>query len=223
VVIRISTKNENCFLCGYWRGSWMYAWLKNTRKVAPEKFSVEHCTENMAELFTRFYLLPPSATLPECNKSIEIPRKSTLFETIGFFYKDNNLTALEDSYVETVGPTDGEYSLNSLLAVKNILDKSPESKIYIIVYLGTNREEIYEDKNGETVEKTKRKLDKKSVAKKMLLNAKNMLIKNGIKPSQIEIIEGGYLDDKRELQFWFVPKGGEIPKPKPNYFLKEQK
>jgi hypothetical protein len=57
----------------------------------------------------------------------------------------------------------------------------------------------------------------------MLLNAKTKFIKNGINPAQIETINGGYVDDKRRLEFWFVPKGGEIPKPKPDYFPKRLK
>lgn len=222
-IVKISTRNENCFLCDYWRGSLIYAYLKNTRKVSPEKYSIEHCTENEAKLITRFYLLPPTATPPECNKSLEIPKSSALFETIGFFYNDNNLTPLEDSYIDVpMGSLGATYSLSALQTVKNILDESPESKIYVIAYLGTNLEEIYEEKGGKTIVKSKRNLDKKSVARKMLLNARNELIKNGIKPLQIETIEGGYIDDKRVLEFWFVPQGGEIPKPKPTYFPKKK-
>lgn len=94
-IVRISTGNENCFLCRYRHGSWMYAWLKNTRKVTPEKYSIENCAENKAELITRFYLLTATAALPKCNKSLEIPKKSTLFETIHFFMKTINLCLLK--------------------------------------------------------------------------------------------------------------------------------
>jgi hypothetical protein len=92
--------------------------------------------------------------------------------------------------------------------------------IYIIVYLGTNPETKYKDKNGKVIEKIVRNSDKKSLAKKLLLNARKEFIKNGINPSQIETVEGGYVDDRRELQFWLVPESGEIPKPKPDYFPK---
>lgn len=102
------------------------------------------------------------------------------------------------------------------------MNESPESKVYVIAYLGVNVEEILVDKNGKATVKSRRKLDKKSVTKELFLNARNELIKNGIKPSQIETIEGGYIDDKRKLEFWFVPKGGEIPKPKPTYFPKKK-
>ncbi len=56
----------------------------------------------------------------------------------------------------------------------------------------------------------------------MILNAKKELIKNGIKSSQIETIKSGYSNGKRRLEFWLVPKGGEIPKLKSNYFPKKE-
>jgi hypothetical protein len=36
------------------------------------------------------------------------------------------------------------------------------------------------------------------------------------------MIEGGYVNgSERESEFRFVPKGGEIPKPKPDHFPKK--
>jgi len=213
-LIRIYGGDENCFACHYRRGSLMSAYLNNTRKFSPERYSIEYCTDSKEELRTQLYLLPTLTTLPKCEENLEIPKRSVLFDSAYFFYKENNKPLpLEDSVIE-IGPQNGEYSIDGLKMVKRLLDKSPESRIYVISYLGINIQASYEDKNGETVERTKRKLDKKSFAKKMLQNAKNALIKNGIDSSQIETIEGGYVNSERKLEFWFVPKDGEIPKPK---------
>ncbi len=220
--IRIYGGNENCFLCHYRRGSLISAILTNTRNIPSDKYTIEFCVDNKEELRTQLYLMTTTAKLPDCNKTLEIPKKSLLFDKIYYYFDDNKLSPLEDSVIDVVGPAHGEYSRNTLMAVKNILDKSSESKIYVIVYLGTNLEE-YENVNGKLIEKKIRRLDRKSFAKKMLLNAKNELIRNDIKPSQIETVDGGYIDDKRRLEFWFVPKGSEVPKAKPNYFPKNKR
>ncbi len=218
-VIRISGGDENCFMCHYRQGSYATSIVKS-RRHSIDKYSIEYCTAN-EELRVQLYVMPMNTQLSACNKTLAVPKCSALFDTIHFFY-NNKLTPLEDTYVESTSPADGEYSQNALKAVKQILDKSPGSKIYIIVYLGTNSEIKYEEKNGESVEKNVRKLDKKSLAEKMRLNANNELIKNGIDSLQIETIIGGYVDEKRRMEFWFVPKGGEIPKPKPDYFPRKR-
>jgi hypothetical protein len=222
-VIRIYTGKEDDFALHYRYGSLIDAILKNRGKTPTDKYTIEYCTGNKSKQITQLYLLPPTVRLPKCEEVFEIPEKPVLFDKILFFYNDNKLMPLEDIYPDAISSTHGEYSLNAIEAFKDALNKFPESKIYILAYLGTNPEEKHRDKNGETIVKIKRKLDKKFVAKELLLNARNELIKNGIKPSQIETIEGGYLDDKRALEFWFVPKGGDIPKPKPTYFPKKNR
>jgi hypothetical protein len=223
VLFKVNGGNENCFTCYYSRGSLITAYLKNSRKISSDKYLIQYCNDEKEGLLTQLYLLPKHAKLPDCNKTLKIPQNATLFDKIYFENNDNKLFALEDIYVDVIASSHGEYSRNALKAVKDILDKSPESKIYILVYLGTNKEEIHEDKNGTSTEKTIRNSDKKSLAKEMFLNAKKELIKNGVKPLQIEKVNGGYIDGKRELQFWFVPKGGESPKPKPDYFPKKSR
>ncbi len=214
--IRIYGGSENCFLCHYRQGSYTTAILKS-RGHSLDKYSIQYCNEN-EELRIQLYVMPARFMLPTCNQILEIPKKSALFDTI-YFYYNNKLAPLENTYVESTSPADGEYSLNGLKAIVKLLSKSPESKIYIVVYLGTNREENYQDTNG----KVKRKLDKKSLARKLLLNARREFVKNDINPSRIETIRGGYVDDKRKLEFWFVPKGGEIPRSKPDYFPKKKR
>ena len=221
-LIRIYGGNENCFTCHYQRGSLINAILKNTKRFPSENYTIQYCTKNKEDLRTELYLVPMSAKIPSCEEILQIPKQSVLFDKIYFYYNDNKLSALEDIYVDVIESAHGNYSRKALTVIKDILDKSTDSKIYVIAYLGTNPEYNYEDINEESVDNTIRKLDKKSLAKKMFLCAKKEFAKYGIKPTQIELIEGGYIDGKRELEFWFVPKGGEIPKPKPNYFPKRK-
>ena len=53
--------------------------------------------------------------------------------------------------------------------------------------------------------------------------AQTEFIKKGVAASQIITVDGGYVNDFRTLELWFVPKGGEIPKPKPDYLSKKAK
>lgn len=228
-IIRISGGGKNCFLCHYREGSYITAVLKSrilpTKKNLGEnnllgKYSIEYCNEN-EDLKVQLYLMPPNLTLPACNQTVKISEDSVLFQTIYFYSKTQRITPLENTYVESTSPADGEYSLNALKEVKKILDKEPESNTYIVVYLGTNVEPEYYDEIKGEIEKKTRKLDKKSLAINLIRNATKEFVKNGINPSQIKILEGGYVDGKRKLEFWFIPKNGEIPKPKPNFFPKK--
>ena len=178
---------------------------------------------NEKSLRIQLYLLPTGSTLPKCDRNNRNSQKIHAFRQNNFYFDSNKIIPLEDTVIDVVGSANGEYSRNALKKVKSLLDNSPESKIYIVVYLGTNLEQGYYDEKKGYIEKEIRNLDKKSLAKKLIQNAKKEFVKNGINPSQIETIEGGYVDDKRKLEFWFVPKGGEIPKPQPNYFPKKNK
>ena len=222
-IVRIYSRDEDCFLCRYREASWIDPYLKNTRKFSPEKYSFEYCDADEKGLRIQLYSLPIGAALPKCEETISSPKNTVLFDGTRFYDPDvNKLTPLEDNVIDVVGMPNGEYSRNTLIKVKEILDKSPESKIYIVVYLGTNLAQGYYDEKRGYIEKTIRNLDKKSLAKKLLQNAKDEFVKNGIKPSQIESVEGGYVDSVKRLEFYLVPKGGENPKPKPDYFPKKK-
>jgi hypothetical protein len=216
--IRIYGSNENCFLCRYRLGSVVDAYFKNTIKISTENYSIDYCDENAENLRTELYLMPPATELPKCAETFEMPKNSVLFDSVYFYSENIEFLPLEASRIEIEEPTGGIYSVHVLKKVKSLLDKSPESKIYIVGYLSTNEQTEFEDKNGETIEKTTRNLDKKSLGKKMFQNAKKEFVKSGINLSQIKTIEGGYLNGARRLDFWLVPKAREIPKPKPEYF-----
>lgn len=222
-LVRIYGGSKNCFLCHYKRGSLIDAYLKNTRKFSTDKYLIEWCNEKDEERRTQLFVLPINAERPKCDDSLEIPKYSVLFDILPFYDQRNNLLPLENSYIEIGVSANGEYSLAALKKVKEILDKSPESKIYVIAYLGTNLEDGFYDEKKGYIDKKIRRLDKQSTANKLITNARNELIKNGIKFSQIKTVNGGYVDDRRKLEFWFVPNGGEIPKPKPDYFPKKKR
>lgn len=226
-VIRITGGSENCFLCHYNQGSYMTAILKSRilpfekksiKNKQPGKYSIEYCN-GKEDLRVQLFLIPQNLTLPECNQILHIPTHSVLFQTVYFYSETQQIKPLENTRVETTSSADGEYSLEALKEVKKILDGDSESKIYIVVYLGMNLEHGYFDKKKGYIEKEIRRPDKKTLANKLVQNVSKEFAKNGIEPSQIKTIEGGYVEDKRKLEFWFVPKGGEIPKAKLQTFL----
>ena len=105
--------------------------------------------------------------------------------------------------------------------LKRLLNNAPESKLYVIAYLQTNFEE---DEAGKIIIGKPSRVDKKSYANKMFRAARKELLENGFSPSQIVTINGGYVNgNARRLEFWFVPQGGEIPKPKPDYVSKKRR
>lgn len=103
------------------------------------------------------------------------------------------------------------------------MNKSPESKVYIIGYLGTNVYDIRkQDSKGEWQDIDIRNLDKPKLLNKMFREIETVFIQSGMDASRIVKVNGGYKDETRSVEFWFVPKGSEIPKPKPDYFSKKK-
>lgn len=106
------------------------------------------------------------------------------------------------------------------------LKNQPLNKGYIILY-GQNCTDCSESavysKNGKYLgTKSNIYLDFKTEITKSLLKEKTYLLKNyGIKSSRIIAINGGY-KEWRTMELWIVPKEGEIPKPKPDYFPKKK-
>lgn len=105
-----------------------------------------------------------------------------------------------------------EETKSSLIAISEIMKKSPESKIYLTSYACKQCK-----KYG------KFKADLPQSADKILKESKKFLSTNGIEDSRIITTNGGYNKNYRRIDIWFVPKGGEIPKPKPDYFPKKKR
>ncbi|HVE56771.1 MAG TPA: hypothetical protein VNB22_08080 [Pyrinomonadaceae bacterium] len=219
IAIKVYGGTDKYFTSPYWRGAAIISYFKGGR-FSPESYSIEYCNVNREALRTEFFILPQSERLPKCAENLETPAKTVLFENIYFTYSKFKFMPLEDTLFNPVGAANGEYSEAALGALKRLLKKSPESKIYIISYLKTNfswngKRQIYVE-NPPVI-------DKKSLGHRMRRAAQTEFIKKGVAASQIITVDGGYVNDFRTLELWFVPKGGEIPKPKPDYFPKKAK
>lgn len=215
--VRIYGGIADSFVSAHYNGSNIEGYLKNNRHVKPEDFSIEYCNVNKEALRTQIYVASQGESLPECENNLEVPTKKTRFSTIRFYDPEFKFVATEDSVPE-FGFSQGEYSRAAFNVLKSFAENSPENKIYVISYL---RAYFEEDENGKI---TKKKIDKKPLAAKMLRAAKDELIKNGFNNSQIKLVEGGYSKgiEVRRVEIYFVPKNGEIPKPKPDYLPKNK-
>jgi hypothetical protein len=215
--------NENYFARPYLQGTLITAHLKNNRQLSSEKYSIEFCNVNKESFRTQIFIISQNHQFPKCEENLELPARTILFDKIYFQLPNFELTANEDSSITTDASAEG-YSRISFSILRKLLADSSQSKIHIIAYLQTNLDELEtENEKGEVRVKRIRNLDRKNFARKMLGDTKKELSRNGIKSSQIKTISGGYVDDFRRSEIWFVPKGGEIPKPKPDYFPKKNR
>lgn len=212
-LIRIYGGQKDSFGFPYLRGSVMKAVWGNTLKHPSEKLLIQFCNINKEPIRTKFFIVRENNKVEICEENLTVPMETVLFENIYFYSSKFNLIPLESKVVE-YGFADGEYSAYAQKVLQKLLNDSSESKIYIITYLKT---EIVTDGNGKILAENKG-FDKQSVSKRMIKVLRAELIKNGFSPSQIVMIEGGYVNgSERQSEFWFVPKGGAIPKPKPDY------
>lgn len=219
-LIRLYGGRENYFAFSYNRGSMMKAVIKNNLVHPIEKVIIQFCNINQEPVYTRFYIVRDNDKIETCDENLTAPKQTVLFDVAGIYSQKFKLTPIENLIVEH-GFSDGEYSQFSQNVLKRLLSDSPESKIYVIAYLQTNFE-IAE--NGKIIIGKSSRLDKKSYARRMIQAVRKELLKNGFSASQIVTVYGGYVNwNERRLEFWFVPKGGEIPKPKPEYVPKRAK
>jgi len=219
-LIRIYGGRKNSFMYSYSRGATIKAYVKNNKKLSVERFIIQFCNINNEPLWTRFFIVRENDKLETCDENFSIPKETIFFSNISFYSTKFKLKLLEDLPVD-FGLYDGEYWQSSLNILKKLLNDSPENKVYLIAYLKTNFDE---DENGQLIVGKTGNLDKKSYAGKMFRAARKELLKNGFSASQIVALDGGYVDAReRRLEFWFVPKGGEIPKPNHDYIPKKAK
>lgn len=179
------------------------------RKIEENKILTQQCD---GEGETRFetYIIPPNAKIPDCEKSLIIPDKTLRFDSYFYSFEYPDI----EGCCEIIG-ADRASAEASLKVFTELLKKSPESNAYIISYNGTNIHWV----NNKTI----RILDSSSLGRTTAKKAKETLIRSGIEPSRIITINGGYKDSTRNIELWFVPKEGEIPKPKPDYFPKKKR
>lgn len=197
----------------------MKANLVFNRKINAEKIKVQNCDSEKDYVVVEFFLVLQDSDIPKCNDELPIPKDTVLFTV--WNYK-NPYIYYDDPY-EIVG-ADNFIAESARKVLKELSDKSPESKIYLIGYLGTNPySEGKKNEKGEWEDVEIRKPDKPAQIKKMLREVESNYVKSGIIASKIVKIEGGYQEGTRNIKVYFVPKGGEIPKPQPNYFPEKTK
>ncbi len=218
LLVRIYGGDNKTFARPYNYGSSIKSIWKNFLKHPPEKLEIQFCNINNEPFLMKYYLVQANANIETCEENLKIPQKTVLFESSYFDGNIFSTSIIDFNSVENEYPateyTIGSYSEFALNILKKFLKDSPESKVYIIGYLDTNFET---DDNGKVIAKNLRNLDKKSRLNKMFQATHKELLKNGFSNSQIKMIDGGYVNFSRKLEFWFVPKGGVIPKPKPDY------
>jgi hypothetical protein len=224
-LIKIYGGQKYSFASAYERGSLMKSIWGNSVKFPAERLLIQFCNINKESIWTKFFVIRENDKVEPCDENLIAPKETVLFETAYFvstIFEAPEITfnSIEKEY-PSVEYTPAAYSEFGQNILKRLLKDSPASRLYIIAYLQTNFEE---DETGRFIVGKPGSLDKKSYADKMFRAAKNELIKNGFSPSQIVTIDGGYVNgNERRLEFWFVPPGGEIPKPKPDYIPKKRK
>ena len=203
IAVKIYGGTDKYFTSPYLRGAAIISYLKS-RRFSSELYSIEYCNVNKEVLRTEFFIFSQSEQLPKCKENLETPAKSVLFENVYFTYSKFKFMPMEDTYFESVGAANGEYSGAALDVLKRLLNNSLGSKIYIISYLNTNFS--WNEKRQIFVENPRR-LDKILLGRRMRQAAKTEFIKKEIAASQIVTVDGGYANDiARRLEFWFVPE-----------------
>ncbi|MCA1625826.1 MAG: hypothetical protein LC768_16735 [Acidobacteria bacterium] len=187
--------------------------LNLNREIEKDKLIIQLCDVGEPEIRTQFFLIPQGVKIEKCEENFSPPKTTALIKSEWLFP-----LAYTDDYLGTRGideaTTEALYSF-----ITRLVKKSPESKVYIIGYAGR----FFESAGDESEKEVVSGIDSIKVNDKALKQIKNAILRKGIIASRIIAVRGGYKDNHREVEFWFVPKGGEIPKPKPDYFPKKKR
>lgn len=215
--IKISGGTDNLYSAAYNYASSLTGYIKRNRGISPEKFSFDFCNLNKENLKTQFFSYSADYDFPKCEEKLDLPKKTVLFEEVYSYFSELSLIPTEESFAD-IGPSEGDYSKFALDALSNFLEKHPSSKVIVIGYLNAN--EKWNSKGVLVV--NRKRFDKSSELSKIFAKTKNLLIQNGINARQIQFINGGYMNNSKNLEFWLMPEGGALPKPKPDYSTKEK-
>ena len=214
LVVRIARNNGEIFDSPFLMGGTISSYLIKNRGLDTSKFRIEYCNLQGEKLKTQLFVLPQGKTFARCNSTIETPKKATLFARTNPYTDGFTLEAVEETVPE-IGFESGNYSSESLRILKQFLNNSEESKLYIVTSLGRT----YGDDKGNG----NRKVNRKAEHRKMRKTVEEVLRKSSINFSQVEFIETENFNGYQKYEFWFVPEGGKIPKPKPNYSPSKKK
>lgn len=176
--------------------------------------------EPEAKLRVQFWIIPSSNKNPfqESAEKINLT-KTFLFDS---FYNPSEDDVGGCCIVDNFGEQEKEASIAAYI---KILRENPNLKAYVIYYgrhcTDCSQSAVY-SKDGEYLGlKPNVYLDtKEEISKIMKKERKNFIKKYRISKDRITIVNGGF-KRWRQIELWFVPKGGEIPKPTPETYPKK--
>ena len=223
LLIKISGREGKNIIYPFTWGARMKAHFVGSMNFDERKIRVQNCDLFKEEIKVQFFLVPIGYIVSECNEDIPFPEKTFLLRNK--YYENPYLPAeYRPEEIYGIPGADAAGSKAFYKVLNDLLSKLPDSKVLLIGYLGTNHYNGNRlNKKGEYVGYEFRRLDKPNHLKKMLKEVQDGLIKNGVNPSKISSVNGGYQDSTRNVEIWFVPQGGEVPKPKPDYFPKKNR
>lgn len=214
--IKVFRKKDSPPITAYRYAARIKTYLTKISKISPDRVVTEQCGEEK-EIHTQFIIVPQDADYKNCSEQFNFDKSKTfLFDTYGYRTEDDVGSCC------VIGEFEEEEASESLNLFSNLLKQSSDSKAYLIMYLSPVTAAIIStSKSGKKVVKPYSPTDSPILFSKFLKQAKTELIKNGIDEKRIISFKGGYKFGRR-IELWFVPKDGEIPKPKPDYFPKKK-
>lgn len=203
IIIQLGKTNTPGFF--YRHSTRIKLYLTKVRKI-PEDRIIFAQGQTSDYLTIKLYLIP-DGLLPEFNDSFESNKKAKtfLFDSFDYTNEDFGTCCIIDNFKR-------EETESTLTALSNLAKTTPESKIYLIAYGCKNCKNYGASKN-----------DSRAYAQNFLKEAKEFLSSRKVENSRIDTNNGGFRKKIRKVEIWFVPKGGEIPKPKPDYFPKKKR
>lgn len=212
-LIRIYGGTENSLAFPYIRKAFYEAYFSNFPDVGKNRITIQVCKSNESRIRNQFFVVPKGVVIDKCEDAFKVPLETTLIGTEIF-----NPVGNADDYLGTKG-VDAAIDEAFYDFIAELLKKSFDSRIHIIGYAGRYFDQSRDCSGKEIVSE----IDSLKVNDKSLKRIKNSITKRGVDASRIVTLKGGYRNDSREAEIWFVPKDGEIPKPKPNYFPKQKR
>lgn len=224
LLIRIENGTEYSLIAPFIQGAVMKAYLTNNRKISGENVLVQYCGigENDVDIRRQLFIIPHGAKIEACNEQIAPLKKTRYYGAIYTHNPYDTFDEITDGCCYIEGADKAAIEIREKILTE-LLAENPEVKVYLVGYAGhfTISKNV-KSRNGEQITKEKKKTDPEKIADKLLAENKNALIKKGIDASRIVTVKGGYKKNYRKVELYLVPKDGELPTPKPDYFPKKK-
>lgn len=179
---------------------WIRSYLVDTRGVDADR--IKTIDGGVAStLGYELWIVPPGkAPKPRSDayaSQVEDRTIARKFDEFGYFTPDD----MPESYAGFGGSVEG---------LADALAQEPTSLAYVIVY-------AQYDKSGWQGSGRRFKTDPAGTAQQTMRRKKVELIKLGVLPSRIRLVNGGYRK-ARAIELWIVPRGERAPIATPNVF-----